>query len=153
MKYREKKKPQQGCPFPFVGRAVPADNFGTDCRVILVSHLILPDSLLGLPIPVFRAVSLGFVGRTHESADHFPDSEKFGFCKKLPPKRTKPLKITQPGRRAHNPALRTHDWQLPINGNLSVSCHACSFSIFIACAISLLRSFLLFFGNASRISS
>ena len=50
--------------FPFVGRAVPADNFGTGSRVIVVAYLISPDSLRSLPIPVYRGVSLETVGAT-----------------------------------------------------------------------------------------
>ena len=44
-------------PISVYRRAVPADNFGTGCRVGFVTHLISPGSLQGLncQIPVCRA--------------------------------------------------------------------------------------------------
>ena len=48
----------------FIGQAVPADNLGTDCLVVFVTHLTSPDSFPGLNVQTFvcRGVSLGFVG-------------------------------------------------------------------------------------------
>ena len=46
------------CQFPFFGRAVPADNLGTDSRAFIVTHPVSPDSLRSLPISVCRGVGI-----------------------------------------------------------------------------------------------
>ena len=48
------------CQFPFFGRAVPADNLGTDSRAFIVTHPVSPDPLRSLPIPVCRGDALPF---------------------------------------------------------------------------------------------
>ena len=56
--------------FPFVGQAVPADNLETGSRAVFVTHLTSPGSLpcVNIQIPVYRSVSLEFVGTINVSS-------------------------------------------------------------------------------------